>query len=110
MTRPRLPFRFAALFAALALLAGCESTADRALKKSPDFKAGYSDGCASASDQGANMRDTGMVRDEAAYQGNKAYRTGWGTGFNACHVYQGGGAMPPPSGQGPIRDPTTRPF
>lgn len=62
-------------------LAACTSAA---LRKSPDFQAGYSDGCASASMQGANKRDTSYTRDENAYQGNKAYRSGWGSGFGAC--------------------------
>ena len=62
-------------------LAACTSAA---LRKSPDFKAGYSDGCASASMQGANKRETGFTRDDSAYQSNKAYRSGWGSGFGAC--------------------------
>jgi hypothetical protein len=62
-------------------LAACTSPA---LRKSPDFRAGYSDGCASASMQGANKRDTGFTRDDSAYQGNKAYHSGWGSGFGAC--------------------------
>ena len=96
--------------AALLLLSGCESAADRALRNSPDFKAGYSDGCSSAGTQGANPRDTGLSRDEEAYRNNKAYRAGWGTGFNACRTYQPSGNMPPPHGQGPIPDATARPF
>ena len=92
------------LFALAGLLSGCESAADRALRKSPDFKAGYSDGCASAGTRGANPRDTGFSRDEASYRTNKAYRTGWGTGFNACRNYQPSGNMPTPPGQGPIPD------
>jgi hypothetical protein len=62
-------------------LAACTSAA---LRKSPDFQAGYSDGCASASMQGANKRDTSLTRDDGAYQSNKAYHSGWGTGFGAC--------------------------
>jgi hypothetical protein len=62
-------------------LAACTSAA---LRKSPDFQAGYSDGCASASMQGANKRDTGLTRDDGAYQSNKAYHSGWGSGFGAC--------------------------
>ena len=105
----RLSFPVIALLSALPLL-GCESAQDRALRKSPDFKAGYSDGCASAGTQGANPRDTSLDRDEEAYRSNKAYRAGWGTGFNACRNYQPSANMPPPPGQGPIPDPTSRPF
>ena len=91
-------------------LSGCESASDRALKKSPDYKAGYSDGCASANGPGANMRDNGHVRDEQAYRGNRAYSSGWDTGFHACHISQSSAGMPSMPGQGPIPDPTARPF
>ena len=74
--------------------------ADRATRNSPDFKAGYSDGCASASLQGANPRDTGLTRDDAAYGANPAYHSGWGEGFGACR------AMAAPQGNGsPGRSP-----
>ena len=86
-------------------LAGCESAADRALKKSPDYRAGYSDGCSSAGTHGANMRDSGRVRDDQAYQVNRAYNMGWDTGFNACRSYQSPASTPPMPGQGPIPDP-----
>jgi hypothetical protein len=108
--RTRSCFLHLAALCALALLAGCESAADRAMKRTPDFRAGYSDGCASAGTQGANMRDTEPVRDEEAYRANRAYRAGWGTGFNACRGYQPGNNMPPPPGRGPIADPNPRPF
>jgi hypothetical protein len=103
-------FARAAALASLVALLGCESAADRALRKSPDFKAGYSDGCASAGTQGANMRDTAPVRDDEAFHSNDAYHAGWGTGFNACRNYQPAGNMPPPPGQGPIPDPMSRPY
>ena len=66
------------------LLVGC--AADRAQRNSPDFKAGYSDGCASASLEGADRRDNSLTRDEAAYRGNAAYHAGWGEGFGACRA------------------------
>jgi hypothetical protein len=50
----------------------------------PDFKAGYSDGCASASMQGADKREDSMTRDDDAYRTNKDYRSGWGQGFGSC--------------------------
>jgi hypothetical protein len=77
-------------------LAGC---ANAALQKSPDFRAGYSDGCASASLQGANKRDTSLNRDDAAYQSNKAYHSGWGSGFGACRQ------MAAPQGGDPLAMP-----
>ncbi len=65
-------------------------------RNSPDFKAGYSDGCASANLQGANPRETGMERDESAYRANKDYRAGWGQGFGSCRAM----TMPMPSSPG----------
>jgi hypothetical protein len=83
----------------LLLLAGCTSAADRATRNSPDFKAGYSDGCASAGLQGANPRDTGLTRDDGAYRANPAYHSGWGEGFGACR------AMAAPQSTGPLAMP-----
>ncbi len=70
----------------LLLLAGCSSPASRAMRNTPDFKAGYSDGCASASLEGANPRDTSLTRDESAFRDNPAYHSGWGEGFGACRA------------------------
>jgi hypothetical protein len=105
----RLVTRFV-LLALLGSLSACESASDRALRNSPDFKAGYSDGCVSAGTQGANMRDTSPQRDEEAYRANPAYQSGWRTGFNTCRGNQLSGNAPPPPGQGPIPDPGTQPF
>jgi hypothetical protein len=85
------------------LLAGCASPAERAMQNSPDFKAGYSDGCASAGLQGANKRDTSLTRDEAAYGGNPAYHRGWGEGFGACRTM----AAPQAPAGGPFGIPGT---
>lgn len=90
-------------FFLLLLLAGCtlfESPAERALRRSPDFKAGYSDGCASANASGANPREESGRRDEDAFSGNKAYRTGWNEGFGACRSYQN-----QPANAGPVNVP-----
>ena len=96
-----MPFRLLVLAAAL-FLSGCgvfSSRADRALRASPDFKAGYNDGCASAGNQGANPREDSTIRDGSAYETNKAYRAGWGTGFNTCRNYSmPGGPVGPGSG------------
>ena len=94
----------------LMALSACESEADRALRSSPDFKAGYSDGCASAGSQGADPRQTGRIRDENAYRTNQTYHAGWGTGFNACRSYQGSPNGPSFPGQGPLPDAGPRPF
>jgi hypothetical protein len=79
--------RPAALILLVPLLASCalfESRQTRAMRATPDYKAGYSDGCATAGSVSANPRaETGM-RDAQAYAGSAAYRMGWGEGFGAC--------------------------
>jgi hypothetical protein len=79
----------------------------RALRKSPDYRAGYQDGCNSGYGPGADKsQEATFVRDEEAYRTNKAYRTGWGMGRNACRGTGYTGAMPSTSsGGGPVRDP-----
>jgi hypothetical protein len=70
----------------LPLLAGCalfESKATRALRATPEYRAGYSDGCGSANTS-ANPRADTMMRDQTAYDTNGAYRMGWGEGFGSC--------------------------
>lgn len=100
----------ASLFVSLLLLplAGCGLFAGketRALRASPDYQAGYSDGCASAGGPDANMRDAGggTVKDDGLYRSSKAYRAGWGAGLGAC---RGGGTTGPSAGRqsGPIPD------
>jgi len=89
-------FRMGAVLAAALLLAGCgilfPTARERAAKNTPGFKAGFSDGCASATQQDTNYRaDT--VRDDNAYRTDKNYRSGWASGFTNCrtnlshHVY-----------------------
>ena len=71
----------------LPVLAGCalfESRATRAMRATPDYRAGYSDGCASAGNSSANPRADTRMRDESAYAANAAYRRGWGEGFGSC--------------------------
>ncbi|HEY5347357.1 MAG TPA: hypothetical protein VIJ72_04120 [Rhizomicrobium sp.] len=77
--------------AALLLLGGCgifESRADLAQQKTPNYKAGYSDGCASANAQGTDMRRGDQIRDDTLFASDKAYRAGWHTGFAACRSSQ----------------------
>ena len=105
-----LAARIAAFFLLGLALSACASATDRALKNSPDYKAGYSDGCASANGPGADMRDTSRTRDERAYRGNRAYSAGWDTGFHACGISQSSRGMPSMPGQGPIPDPNPHPF
>jgi hypothetical protein len=85
-------------------LAGCGLFADRqsrALRASPDYKAGYSDGCASAGGQDANMRGEDQIKDEALFRTSQAYRAGWSGGLGACRR---GRAAPAARQNGPIPD------
>ena len=105
MNRTHRPL--AALILLLPLLAGCslfESRATRALRASPDYRAGYQDGCAS-SNSSANPRADTQVRDRDAYAGNAAYRRGWNEGYGGCrsttmqtqgNPMAGGGLPTPP--------------
>ena len=108
--KPHLFTRLIAL-ALLVPLSACGlfmSQETRALRKSPDYRAGYQDGCNSAQGPGADKSRAGdLVRDDEAYRTNKAYRAGWGRGHGACRsTGYTGGALPGtvPYG-GPVRDP-----
>ncbi len=81
----------------------------RALRKTPDYRAGYQDGCNSAYGPDADKRhDDTIVRDDAEYKSNKAYRSGWNRGLAACRTSgtgYSGGALPGTSpNSGPIPD------
>jgi hypothetical protein len=81
--------RIAITLLATLALAGCgvvfPSASQRAGRNTPGFKAGYSDGCASATIQDTNYRHD-QVRDEAAYAADKHYRAGWASGFSVCRT------------------------
>ena len=74
------------LFAALAL-AGCgiffPSAHQRAGRNTSGFRAGFTDGCASANSQDTNYRHE-QVRDAYSYTNDKNYRAGWASGFYNC--------------------------
>lgn len=75
--------RIAAVALAAALLSSCAifgGPADRALRRTPSFREGYSDGCAAANNPGANPRET---QDSLAGTDN-VYRRGWANGFQTC--------------------------
>ncbi|HEY4941558.1 MAG TPA: hypothetical protein VII56_09020 [Rhizomicrobium sp.] len=80
------PARLLAVLLALTLT-GCiffETPRERAMRNDPNFKAGYSDGCASANARGTNYRGD-QVRDGAAYQSSQPYRAGWSAGYATCN-------------------------
>ena len=67
-------------------VAGCAvfgSGKNNAVQKDPNFREGYEDGCAAATDQGADLRDR-PIGDKQLYANNDIYRTGWRNGFQAC--------------------------
>lgn len=67
----------------LLMLGGCAifgGPADRALRRTPDFRAGYSDGCTAATAPSANPRDQ---RSSLAGE-TRAYRRGYADGVSAC--------------------------
>lgn len=79
--------RIAAASLSALMLTGCmffETRADRNLRHQPGFKVGYADGCATANAEGADMRHGDLVRDDALYQSDKAYRVGWSSGHASC--------------------------
>lgn len=79
----------------------------RALRKSPDYKAGYQDGCNSAWGPDADKRhDDTIVRDDQQYKDNKAYRSGWNRGLNACRSSSNGnnGGVMPGTQPSPVPD------
>lgn len=89
--------RTTALFLAAASLSACAlfpSAHDRAVRKTPNFKAGYSDGCAAANAAGSSYR-YGPVRDETQFQQDPVYRAGWNTGYGSCRSSNAApGSMP----------------
>ena len=85
------PFRLLALLVLAAALAGCglgrSEHAD-----DPNYKAGHSDGCWSATSEVPGDPST-ITRNEEAFKSNEAYRAGWKAGYSACRIRSGGGSM-----------------
>jgi hypothetical protein len=68
------------------ILAGCAvfgGSRDRALRSNPSFREGYEDGCAAATDQGADLRDR-PVDNPQLYKSDDIYRAGWSNGYQTC--------------------------
>lgn len=80
LARPLLAIAAAMTLASCALF---PSAHDRAIRRTPNFKAGYNDGCAAANAAGASYR-YGPVRDEDLFRRDDTYRAGWNTGYSTC--------------------------
>jgi hypothetical protein len=76
------------------------------LRKTPEYRAGYQDGCNSANGPEADKRrDDTVVRDDQQYKNNRAYHVGWERGLRACRsTGYAGGALPGTIPSGPIPD------
>lgn len=71
------------LVAAIAVLvAGCAGY-DAKIRNSPAFREGYEDGCAAATNAGADLRDR-PVGDRQLYASDGAYRAGYASGMTLC--------------------------
>lgn len=55
---------------------------DKALRRTPSFKAGYADGCAAATTIGADFRREPAI--DPAYKADRVYRAGFTNGFSTC--------------------------
>ena len=80
-------FRTSLAFFAAASLSGCiffETHAERAMRNDPNFRLGYSDGCASASARGTSFVGN-KVRDDALFKTSQPYRAGWSNGYTTCN-------------------------
>jgi hypothetical protein len=88
------------------VLAGCSlfgPRITREMRRTPDYRAGYQDGCASAPGPDANKRNGfDQVKDEDAFRTRKNYRLGWNAGYSACRTYTPQGQPHPYAG--PIGD------
>jgi hypothetical protein len=105
-------YRRIAILSLIVPLAACslfnskERAEMRAMRKTPDYRAGYQDGCSSAYGPDANARNgTDQVKDEDSFRTSKAYRTGWSAGITACRTYTPRNTVPDSAGPIPDRNP-----
>ena len=96
---PRL-FRLCLPLLLVAITAGC-GMGKSEYADEPNYKAGYSDGCWTATSQVPGDPST-ITRNEEAWKGDKAYNAGWRSGYSACRIRESGGSMdmPDTSGRG----------
>ncbi|MGE0093781.1 MAG: hypothetical protein AB7M05_19955 [Alphaproteobacteria bacterium] len=69
------------------LTASCKTTGSGEVPPgSPDFQAGYSDGCVSGyGDAGRRGMEDVFVKNTARFNGNQQYHEGWLQGYAACY-------------------------
>ncbi|WOI53958.1 hypothetical protein [Parvularcula sp. LCG005] len=65
---------------AAAALSGCATEAD---VEGPYYPSGFSDGCRTAEAQQTSFSQK-QYRDEALFDNDSSYRTGWRAGFSQC--------------------------
>jgi hypothetical protein len=66
-------------------LGGCTifgGPADKALRRTPSFREGYTDGCAAANNPSANPRE----QQDNLGGTDRVYRRGWATGYQTCRA------------------------
>jgi len=78
-----MTIRFAVALALL--LAGCSGGRKMMMERSPDYEAGYADGCSSAAASGPGIPRT-PKRNEMVYAANPDYRRGWNSGSVQCRI------------------------
>lgn len=70
--------------AALIVITGCATTDLTALQQEPGYVAGFSDGCATATEAEKSF-STKRVRDDNAFAEDRAYQAGWRSGLLQCN-------------------------
>ena len=66
------------------LLAGCGAGRSQYADE-PNYQAGHSDGCWTATSQVPGDPKT-ITRNEEAFRADAAYQAGWKAGYNACRI------------------------
>lgn len=78
--------RFALTGAGIAMVFSCataETDDGRPLSEEPSYIAGFGDGCATATEAEKSF-STKRVRDNEAYDSDRAYQAGWRAGLLQC--------------------------
>jgi hypothetical protein len=102
-----MPLRLPILLLMAFCVCGCTifgGPADKALRRTPSYRDGYQDGCAAATDAGANLR-TGPRTDNELYKTDAIYRHGWANGYQACRSTLTPGSQANMPGANPILNP-----